>query len=113
LIVCSCAVISDRDIESAVVDIMSAPVALLPTPGVVFRYLNKKMACGSCAAITVATIYKAMDQLEADTRVSPYALAEARAKIAQLEAKRERRQRNIDAARNARRSPLARSTKAA
>ena len=79
MIICSCAVISDRDIELAVAEIMSSGPGLLPTPGVVFRHLKKKMNCCSCAPVAVSAIYAAMERLAKDTRISPYALAEARA----------------------------------
>ena len=102
MIVCSCAVISDRDIELAVSEIMALGPGLLPTPGVVFRHLNKKMNCCTCAPVAVAAIYAAMDRLAEDTRVCPFALAEARAKLVRLEARRERRQRRIEAVRHAR-----------
>jgi bacterioferritin-associated ferredoxin len=96
MIICSCAVISDRDIELAVAEIMSSGPGLLPTPGVVFRHLKKKMNCCSCAPVAVSAIYAAMERLAKDTRISPYALAEARAKLVRLEECRERRQRRID-----------------
>ncbi len=107
MIVCSCAVISDRDIELAVVEIMSASVALLPTPGVVFRHLNKKMNCCTCAPLAVSTIYAAMDRLAADTRVCPFVLAEAREKLIRIEERRERRQRQIAALHSPMRHPIA------
>jgi len=105
LIVCSCAVISDRDIEIAVSEIMSAGPGLLPTPGVVFRHLNKKMNCCTCAPVTVAAIYAAMDRLAETTRVCPFVLAEARAKLIRIEERRVQRQHRINAeiARRARR----------
>lgn len=99
MILCQCAVISDRDIELAVSEIMSAGPGLLPTPGVVFRHLKKKMNCCTCAPVAVAAIYAAMDKLAKDTRVCPFALAEARAKLVRLEERREQRQRRIAAAR--------------
>ena len=98
MILCQCAVISDRDIELAVSEIMSAGPGLLPTPGVVFRHLNKKMNCCTCAPVAVTAIYAAMDKLAKDTRVCPFALAEARAKLVRIEERREQRQRRIDAA---------------
>jgi hypothetical protein len=98
VILCQCAVISDRDIELAVSEIMSAEPGLLPTPGVVFRHLNKKMNCCTCAPVAVTAIYAAMDKLAKDTRVCPFALAEARAKLVRIEERREQRQRRIDAA---------------
>ncbi len=107
MIVCSCSVISDRDIERAVFDIMSAANAPLPTPGVVFRHLNKKMNCCSCAPIAVGVIYQAMDRLQADTRVCPFVLAEARAKLIRLEERRAERQRVIETTRSQRRSAAA------
>lgn len=90
MIVCSCAVISDRDIDFAVIEIMSAPNAPIPTPGVVFRHLKKRMNCCTCAPLAVATIYAAMDRLAAGTRVCPFILAEARAKLVRIEERRQR-----------------------
>jgi bacterioferritin-associated ferredoxin len=93
VIVCSCAVITDRDIDRAVIEIMSSPPALLPTPGIVFRHLQKRMNCCRCAALTVSVIYSSMDRLEKDTRICPYALAEARRKLAVLDERRQRREK--------------------
>ena len=76
---------------------MSAEPGLLPTPGVVFRHLNKKMNCCTCAPVAVSAIYAAMDRLEADTRICPFALAEARAKLIRIEERRADRQRRVDA----------------
>ncbi len=95
MIVCSCAVITDRDIDRAVCEIMSAPRALLPTPGIVFRHLQKRMNCCRCAPLTVSIIYDSMDRLEHDTRVCPYSLAEARRKLAILQSRRDRRERVV------------------
>jgi bacterioferritin-associated ferredoxin len=96
LIVCSCNVITDRDIDVAVSEIMSTGPGILPTPGVVFRHLNKKMNCCRCAPVTVSAIYAAMDRLEHTTRICPFALADARARLVRIEERRERRQRRID-----------------
>ena len=97
MIICQCAVISDRDIELAVSEIMSSGPGILPTPGVVFRHLNKKMNCCTCAPIAVTAIYAAMDRLAERTGVCPFVLAEARAKLIRIEERRERRQRRIAA----------------
>lgn len=69
---------------------MSAPRALVPTPGVVFRHLSKRMNCCTCAPLTVSVIYDTMDQLQSDTRVCPFALAAARAKLQRVEERRTR-----------------------
>ncbi len=84
MIVCSCAVISDHDIELAVLDIMSQPNAPLPTPGVVFRHLSKKMNCCSCAPLTVDIIYKKMDALAAKGLICPCACATAQDKLIRM-----------------------------
>ena len=97
MIICSCAVISERDIDRAVFEIMSTSSALLPTPGVVFRHLNKKMNCCTCAPVAVSAIYAAMDRLAVDTRVCPFILADARAKLIRIEERRAARQARLDA----------------
>lgn len=97
MIVCSCAVITDRDVDRAVIEVMSAEKALLPTPGIVFRHLQKRMNCCRCAPLVVSVIYESMERLERDTRVCPYALAEARRKLALLDERRQRRDRTAAA----------------
>lgn len=84
MILCSCAVVSDRDVEVALIEILSAPNAPLPTPGLVFRYLEKKMDCCGCAPLAVATIYTIVERLERDGRVCPCACATAKTKLARL-----------------------------
>jgi hypothetical protein len=77
MIVCSCAVISDADIEQALVEILSLPDAPLPTPGVVYRHLRKKMVCCGCSPLAVSTIYQKIDELAQKGLVCPYACASA------------------------------------
>lgn len=84
MIICSCAVISDHDIELAVLDIMSVANAPLPTPGVVFRHLQKKMNCCSCAPLAVETIYAKMDALVAKGLICPCACATAQDKLSRM-----------------------------
>ena len=93
MIVCSCAVVSQRDIELAVFEVMSSVPSLLPTPGVVFRHLKKRMNCCTCAPVAVSAIYAAMDRLAQQTHLCPFLLAEARAKLIRIE---ERRERQVD-----------------
>ena len=73
MIVCSCALITDTDIEEALVEILSQPDAPLPTPGVVYQHLQKKMVCCGCAPLAVSTIYEKIDQLAERGVVCPYA----------------------------------------
>jgi hypothetical protein len=65
MIVCSCPGITDRDIERALSEVMSRPNAPLPTPGVIYRQLQKKMVCCGCASLVVSTIYEKTDLLAA------------------------------------------------
>ena len=73
MLICSCAVISDHDIELALLDIMTAPVPLLPTPGVIWRHLSKRMNCCGCAPLAVETIYRKLEELEQRGLVCPNA----------------------------------------
>lgn len=91
MIICSCTAITDHDIENALIEILSRPDALLPTPGVVFRHLSQKMSCCSCAPLAVETIYQMVDKLERNGRVCPYACATVKAKLIYLNQKRRER----------------------
>lgn len=73
MLICSCAVISDHDIELALLDIMTAPDPLLPTPGVIWRHLSKRMNCCGCAPLAVDTIYAKLEDLERRGLVCPNA----------------------------------------
>ena len=84
MIICSCTRISDHDIELAVLDIMSQPNAPLPTPGVVFRHLEKKMNCCGCAPLAVETIYEKMDALSAKGLICPCACATAQDRLIRM-----------------------------
>jgi len=81
MIVCSCSVISDSDIETALVEILSQPNAPLPTPGVVYRHLAKRMVCCSCSPLAVSTIYQKIDELAEKGVVCPYACACAQGRL--------------------------------
>jgi hypothetical protein len=81
VIVCSCTVISDADIEQALVEILSLPEAPLPTPGVVYRHLQKKMVCCGCAPLAVSTIYEKIDKLAEKGLACPYACASAKGRL--------------------------------
>jgi hypothetical protein len=81
MIVCSCLVITDEDIERALLEILSQPEAPLPTPGVVYRHLEKKMICCGCSPLAVSTIYQKIDELAEKGVVCPYACACAQGRL--------------------------------
>ncbi len=78
MVICSCAVVSDHDIELALLELMIAEDAPLPTPGVVWRHLAKKMDCCGCAPLAVAKIYEKLEALETQGLIFPCACANAK-----------------------------------
>lgn len=88
MIVCSCSAISDREIEAGLIEILNRPDAPIPTPGVVYRHLCKRMNCCGCAPLAVETIYKKVELLERRGAISPYACAKARGKLLEIYAPR-------------------------
>ncbi len=94
MILCSCAVITDHDIEAALIEILSQPDAPIPTPGVVYRHLGKRMNCCGCAPLAVDTIYAKMEKLERLGLVCPCACASARTRLGQVTARQPRTVRN-------------------
>jgi len=90
MIVCSCTVISDRDIETALVEILSRPNAPIPTPGVIFRHLSKRMNCCGCAPLAVETIYNKVDEVERRGLVPSNVCAATRSKLLEFSAWRSR-----------------------
>ena len=75
MLICSCAVISDHDIELALLEIMIEENAPMPTPGVVWRHLQKKMNCCGCAPLAVDVIYRKLEELEVKGLVCKHACA--------------------------------------
>lgn len=81
MIVCSCNVITDADIESVLIDIMNRSDAPVPTPGLVFREMQKRMNCCGCAPLAVTVIYQRLEALEAKGLVCRYRCADVRSKL--------------------------------
>lgn len=104
MIVCSCAVITDRDLEQAVLEVMSQPNAPLPTPGVIYRHLQKKMQCCGCAPLAADTIYAKMEELERAGLICPCACATVKTRMQSMLAPVERRP--LSSARDKSRAPL-------
>jgi len=80
--------ISDKDIEDALVEILNHPDAPIPTPGVVYRHLSRRMNCCGCAPLAVDTIYDKMEELEKKGLISPYVCETARSKLIEFRARR-------------------------
>jgi hypothetical protein len=100
MIVCSCTVISDRDIEGALVEILNRPNAPIPTPGVVYRHLQKRMHCCGCAPLAVDTIYNKVAELERKGLISPNVCEATRSRLLEFSVWRARvRANDADTAR--------------
>ncbi|MEZ5852436.1 MAG: (2Fe-2S)-binding protein [Hyphomicrobiaceae bacterium] len=81
MIVCSCNVISDRDIERALLDIFRLPDAPIPTPGLVYRHLSHRMNCCGCAPLAVSVIYERLEALEQRGEICRFRCADMRSKL--------------------------------
>ncbi len=90
MIICSCAIVTDQDLELALRELLSRPDAPLPTPGVVYRHLAKTMKCCGCAPLAVDTIYQIVERLEQRGEICPCACAKVRAEFTRRDARRER-----------------------
>jgi bacterioferritin-associated ferredoxin len=93
VIVCSCAVVSHRDIELAVAEIMNAQPGVLPTPGMIFRFLDKKMNCCTCAPVAISAINTAIQRLAQKMHLAPPALTKMNAQLIRIVARKNRPRR--------------------
>ncbi|MGE0022532.1 MAG: hypothetical protein AB7S70_02750 [Hyphomicrobium sp.] len=90
MIVCSCQQVSDFDIELALLDILNEPEAPIPTPGVVYRYMQKRMQCCGCAPLAVDVIYAKVEDLERRGLVCPYRSLSTRERLARMQQQQRR-----------------------
>lgn len=90
MIVCSCARISDHDIELALLDILNQPEAPIPTPGVVYRHMQKRMQCCGCAPLAVDVIYARLESLEKKGLICPYRSFSTRERLQRLQQQRKK-----------------------
>lgn len=92
MIVCSCQQVSDFDIELALLDILNEPEAPIPTPGVVYRYMQRRMQCCGCAPLAVDIIYAKLEDLEARGLVCPYRSLSTRERLQRLQQQQRNKQ---------------------
>jgi hypothetical protein len=91
MIVCHCNVISDGDISRALLYLLNLPDAPIPTPGLVYRTLNHRFNCCSCAPVAVETIYTAMERLEEQGLICPYRSAATKKQLARMAGRKKQR----------------------
>lgn len=63
MIICSCNVISDRQIEAAVEALVSRDAEAEVTPGMVYRAMGCQPKCGTCFNNVVDRIYEHRESL--------------------------------------------------
>jgi hypothetical protein len=85
MIVCSCQQVSDLDIELTLLDILNQPEAPIPTPGVVYRAMQKRMRCCGCAPLAVDVIYAKLEILEKKGLICPYLSLSTRERLARMQ----------------------------
>lgn len=95
MIVCSCKRISDHDIELALLDILNQPEAPIPTPGVVYRHMQKRMQCCGCAPLAVDVIYARLEVLEKKGLICPYRSFSTRERLMRLQQQRRNQKTNV------------------
>ena len=48
MIVCSCSMITSKDVAEAVTSLRTADPFVVLTPGLIYRHLGKRPSCGGC-----------------------------------------------------------------
>jgi bacterioferritin-associated ferredoxin len=61
MIVCSCAMITSKDVAEAVMALRTADPLVVLTPGLIYRYLGKRPSCGGCMPL-IANLMVAYDE---------------------------------------------------
>lgn len=58
VIVCSCNVLTDKELRRAARELQSGPDGVIVTPGAVFRALGKRPRCGGCFKAIIPIIHE-------------------------------------------------------
>lgn len=71
MIVCSCNVISSREIEAAVEDLIASDADVMLTPGTVYRSIGCQPKCGTCLRHVVQLMHAHREALQAPGYAPP------------------------------------------
>ena len=69
MIVCSCTMITSKDVAEAVAALRTEDPLVVLTPGLIYRWLGKRPSCGSCLPL-IAKLMVAYDEEGPSTAVS-------------------------------------------
>jgi len=77
MIICSCNVLSDKQLREAAEEMRADPNGKVPTPGAVFRHLGCRPRCGGCFPAVIDIIHeKSSEETE---EMKPVAASQKRA----------------------------------
>lgn len=68
MIVCSCNVVSHREIEAAVEELVAGDAEVVLTPGMVYRAIGVRPKCGTCLRHVVKLIHAHRAELDSSRR---------------------------------------------
>jgi bacterioferritin-associated ferredoxin len=68
MIVCSCTLITSKDVAEAVVSLRSNDPFVLITPALIYRHLGKRPSCGNCLPLIMA-VSESKEPAEAHHRI--------------------------------------------
>ena len=61
MIVCSCSIITSKDVVDAVTALRTADPHVVLTPGLIYRHLGKRPSCGGCLPL-ISKLMVAFDE---------------------------------------------------
>jgi bacterioferritin-associated ferredoxin len=71
MIICSCNVLSDKQLRDAAEEMRADPNGKVPTPGAVFRHLDCRPRCGSCFPSVIDIIHEKSSEEDKQTEPQP------------------------------------------
>ncbi|MEM5581254.1 MULTISPECIES: (2Fe-2S)-binding protein [unclassified Roseibium] len=66
MIICSCNVLSDKQLREAAKEMRADPNGKVPTPGAVFRHLGCRPRCGGCFSSVIDIIHEKVSEQTQD-----------------------------------------------
>ncbi|MHA7774903.1 (2Fe-2S)-binding protein [Roseibium sp. M-1] len=77
MIICSCNVLSDKQLREAAEEMRADPNGKVPTPGAVFRHLGCRPRCGGCFPSVIDIIHQKSSEDGAQTETAPAPVKQA------------------------------------
>ncbi|WP_298822098.1 (2Fe-2S)-binding protein [uncultured Roseibium sp.] len=71
MIICSCNILSEKQLREAAEEMRADPNGKVPTPGAVFRHLGCRPKCGSCFPSVIDIIHKKGSEEGSESETEP------------------------------------------